>query len=231
MVKNLPAMQVNWVQSLGQEDPLEKEMATNSSILAWESQGQKSLVGYSPGDLKESDTTEWLSTHSGWVVVSYCILICIHLIMKVVQQILIFFKQLIGKDSDAWRDWGQEEKGTTEDEMAGWHHRLDGCEFQWTLGVGNGQGGLACCNSWGRKESDKTEQLNWTETTFTSSSMKCLFKALSRLAIEFSFVYLLIQRYLVAMKFLGGIYLFFPSKCVLLFCSLDRIFWGMCFFI
>ena len=56
---------------------------------------------------------------------------------------------LIGKDSDAGRDWGQEEKGTTEDEMAGWHHRLDGREFQWTPGVGDGQGGLACCNSWG----------------------------------------------------------------------------------
>ena len=57
-------------------------------------------------------------------------------------------------------DWGQEEEGTTEDEMAGWHHRLDGHEFEWTPGVGDGQGGLACCDSWGRKESDTTEQLN-----------------------------------------------------------------------
>ena len=70
---------------------------------------------------------------------------------------------LIGKDSDARRGWGQEEKGTTEDEMAGWHHWLDGCESQWTPGVGDGQGGLACCDSWDRKESDTTEQLNWTE--------------------------------------------------------------------
>ena len=70
---------------------------------------------------------------------------------------------LIGKDSDAGRDWGQEEKGTIEDEMAGWHHRLDGREFEWTPGAGDGQGGLACCNSWCRKESDTTEQLNWTE--------------------------------------------------------------------
>ena len=70
---------------------------------------------------------------------------------------------LIGKDSDAGRDWGQEEKGTTEDEMAGWHHWLDGRESEWSLGVGDGQGGLACCNSWGQKESDTTEQLNWTE--------------------------------------------------------------------
>ena len=65
---------------------------------------------------------------------------------------------LIGKDSDAGRDWGQEEKGTTEDEI--W---LDGHESEWTPGVGDGQGGLVCCNSWGRKESDTTEWLNWTE--------------------------------------------------------------------
>ena len=64
---------------------------------------------------------------------------------------------LIGKDSDAGRDWGQEEKGTTEDEMAVWHHWLDGRESEWTPGVVDGQGGLACCNSWGRKESDTTE--------------------------------------------------------------------------
>ena len=70
---------------------------------------------------------------------------------------------LIGKDPDAGRDWGQEEKGTTEDEMAGWHHRLDGHEFEWTPGVGNRQEGLVCCSSWGRRESDTTEQLNWTE--------------------------------------------------------------------
>ena len=70
---------------------------------------------------------------------------------------------LIGKDSDAGRDWRQEEKGTTEDEMAGWQRRLNGREFEWTPGVGDGQGGLECCNSWGRKESDMTEWLNWTE--------------------------------------------------------------------
>ena len=65
--------------------------------------------------------------------------------------------------TDAWRDWGQEGKGTTEDEMAGWHPWLDGRECEWTPGVGDGQGGLACCDSWGRKESDMTEWLNWTE--------------------------------------------------------------------
>ena len=69
---------------------------------------------------------------------------------------------LIGKDSDAGRDWEQEEKGTTEDEMTGWHHWLDGRESQWTPGVGDGQGGLACCDSWGHKELDMTEQLIWS---------------------------------------------------------------------
>ena len=70
---------------------------------------------------------------------------------------------LIGKDPDAGKDWEQEEKGMTEDEMVGWHHRLDGHGFGCTPGVGDGQGGLACCGSWGRKESDTTERLNWTE--------------------------------------------------------------------
>ena len=70
---------------------------------------------------------------------------------------------LIGKDSDAGKDWGQEEKVTTEDEMAGWHYWLNGHESEWTPGVGDGQGGLGCWDSWGRKESDTTERLNWTE--------------------------------------------------------------------
>ena len=64
---------------------------------------------------------------------------------------------LIGKDPDAGKDWRWEEKGTTEDEMAGWHHWLDGREAQWTPGVGDGQGGLACCIPWGHKESDGIE--------------------------------------------------------------------------
>ena len=72
---------------------------------------------------------------------------------------------LTGKDPDAERDWGQEEKGMSEDEMAGWHHQLDAHEFGWTLGIGDRQGGLACCDSWGHKESDTTErdltELNW----------------------------------------------------------------------
>ena len=69
---------------------------------------------------------------------------------------------LIGKDPNAGKDWGQE-KGTTEDEMVGWHHRLSGHGFGWTLGVGDGQGVLACCGSWCHIESDTTQWLNWTE--------------------------------------------------------------------
>ena len=69
---------------------------------------------------------------------------------------------LIWKDSDAGKDWRQE-KGMTEDEMVGWHHLLNGHGFGYTLAVGDGQGGLVCCGSWGHKELDTTEQLNWTE--------------------------------------------------------------------
>ena len=70
---------------------------------------------------------------------------------------------LIGKDPDAGKDWRQEEKGKTEDEMVGWHHQLDGHEFEQALGVGDGQGILVCFSPRGHKESDTTEQLNWTE--------------------------------------------------------------------
>ena len=70
---------------------------------------------------------------------------------------------LIGEDPDAGRDWEQEEKGTTDDEMAGWHQWLDGRESEWTPGDGDGQGGLMCCESWGCKKSDMTKRLNWTE--------------------------------------------------------------------
>jgi len=78
---------------------------------------------------------------------------------------------LIGKDSDDGRDWGQEEKGTAEDEMAGWHNWLDGRESEWTPGVGDRQGGLACYNSWGCKESDSTERLKGTKLR----KLLCLF--------------------------------------------------------
>ena len=77
---------------------------------------------------------------------------------------------LIRKDSDARNDWRWEEKGTTDDEMVGWHHRLNGHEFEWATGVG--QGGLACCSPWGCKESDSPEQLNWTELNIYKPLLK-----------------------------------------------------------
>ena len=75
------------------------------------------------------------------------------------------------KDPDAGKDWGQEEKGMTENEMVGWHHWHNGHEFESTPGVGDGQGGLACCSSWGRKEPGMTEWLNWTDGS--SQAIKC----------------------------------------------------------
>ena len=163
-------------------------MATYSSILAWkipwtEEPGELQFLGS-----QESDTTEWLSMHT-----QSNLHMC-KVFSKEMQpvhskgdQSWVFFGRndakaetpvlwpphakswLIGKDSHAGRDWGQEEKGTTEDEMAGWHHWLDGHGFGWTLGVGDGQGGLACCNSRGRKESDTTERLNGTELNWKYS--------------------------------------------------------------
>ena len=82
------------------------------------------------------------------------------------------------KDPDAGKDWRQEETGRTEDEMVGWHHQLDGHEFEWTPGVGDGQGGLLCCDSWGFKELDMTEPLNWIELNWIMSNVQHLFMCL-----------------------------------------------------
>ena len=81
---------------------------------------------------------------------------------------------LIWKDPDAGKDWGQEEKGTTEDEMGRWHHRLNEHGFGWTPGVGDGQEGLVCCGSWGRKESDTAERLNWTELNWNFGGLSSM---------------------------------------------------------
>ena len=86
---------------------------------------------------------------------------------------------LIWNDPDAGKDCGQEEKGTAEDEMVGWHHWLNGHEFGWTLGVGDGQGGLGCCGSWGHKESDTTEQLNWITLQYCGSFCHVFFYIIS----------------------------------------------------
>ena len=80
---------------------------------------------------------------------------------------------LIGKDFVAGRDWGQKEKGKTEDKMAGWHHWHDGREFEWTVGVGDGQAQLACCNSSRRQELDITELLNWSQFLSETSIIVC----------------------------------------------------------
>ena len=102
------------------------------------SKGDQSWVFFGRNDAKAETPTLWPSHAKSW---------------------------LIGNDSDAGRDWGKEEKGTIEDEMAGWHHWLDERESEWTPGVGDGQGGLACCDSWCRKESYTTwvTELNWTD--------------------------------------------------------------------
>ena len=81
---------------------------------------------------------------------------------------------LIGKYSNAERDWGQEEKGTTEDEMTRWHHQLNGHEFEWSLRDDDGQGGLPCCDSWGHKESNMNEWLSWTELNWVPIKLKKL---------------------------------------------------------
>ena len=90
---------------------------------------------------------------------------------------------LIGKDPDARKDRRQEEKGTAEDEMVGWHHGLNGHEFEQALGVGDGQGSLACCSVWGRKESNTTEWLNWSSVSHMPGFL-LIFHALSAFIVR-----------------------------------------------
>ena len=87
----------------------------------------------------------------------------ISVFFMILNNLLNKYSWLIWKDPDAGKDWGQEQKGMTEDEIVGWHHQLNGHGFGWTLRVGDRQGGLACYGSWGHKEWDMTERLNWTE--------------------------------------------------------------------
>ena len=148
VVKNLPAMWKTWDQSLVWEDHLEKGKAKHQRIDAFKlwwwrrllrvpwtgrRSNQSILKEISPGCSLEGPETPvlWPPDAKSW---------------------------LIWKDPDAGKDWGQEEKGTTEDEMVEYHHQLNEHEFGYTLGIGDGQGGLACCSSWGSKE-----QLTWTE--------------------------------------------------------------------
>ena len=118
---------------------------------------------------------------------------------------------LNGKDPNAWKDWRQEEKGMREDEMVGWHHRLDEREFEQAPGVGDGQGSLACCSPWGRKESDTTERLNWTEshlTTPPSLIHQCY-------VLDTIFYYLILFYLLYSTYYYVKLYLFI---CLLLYC-------------
>ena len=135
--------------------------------------GLENSINNSPWGRKESDTTEWLSLSLWTARSNQPILKEINLEyslegLMLKREALILWppavkNQLIGKDLDAGKDWGQEDKGPTEDEMVGWHHRLNGHEFEQTLGDSEGQGGLACCDSWGRKESRLSDwtELNW----------------------------------------------------------------------
>ena len=145
MVKNLLAMQETLVQSLGWEDSIEKEMATHSNILAW----------------KIPWTEAWLHcTKKGWrsTLESFASFIN--------GEKTLWFHGPYSMDVSGWLSTYFVQfglgmpKGTTEDEMARWHHWLNGRESEWTPGGGDGQGGLACCDLWGRKESDMTERLN-----------------------------------------------------------------------
>ena len=126
---------------------------------------------------------------------------------------------LIGKDPDSGKDWGHEGKGMTEDEMVGWHHWLDGHEFGWTLGVGDGQGGLACCDSWGCKESDMTERLIWTELNLGGeygiwSYLQC--------CPPTSVLWLLLYVFGYRISFLVGSSLFYFVQQLSFWCGLER---------
>ena len=94
---------------------------------------------------------------------------------------------LLWKDPDAGKDWRQEKKGPTEDEMVGWHHWLNGHEFEQAPGVGDGKGSLACCSPWGHKESDMTEQLNWTELNWTELTVPGTAPTMSQCLLSKSF--------------------------------------------
>ena len=118
---------------------------------------------------------------------------------------------LIRKDPDAGKDWRQEEKGMTKDEMAGWHHWLNGHEFEQALEIGDGQGNLACCSPWGCKESDTTEQLNWlTDILFGEMSLNIfayfLIGSFNFLLLSFEILYIFLNTSSVSCTWLANMF-------------------------
>ena len=126
---------------------------------------------------------------------------------------------LIWKDPDAGRDWSWEEKGITGDEMVVWHHWLNGHGFGWTWEVGDGQGGLACCGSWGRKELDTTERLNWTDRPFLYQK----FSTASYNNINTAIYLIILNRRLFSFSNSYIIHWCFPNYCLFYFCQLHSL--------
>ena len=163
-----------------------KESWTLKNWCFWTAVLEKTLV--SPLDCKEIQPVH-LKGDRSWVFIGRT---------DVEAEILILWSPdgkswLIWKDPDAGKGWGQEKKGMTGDEMVGWHYRLNGHEFGWTLGVGDGQGGLVCCGSWGQKELDMTEWPNWIELiiskwdVFVSTSSLLRKVSVPHMFLEFDF--------------------------------------------
>ena len=127
------------------------------------------------GGVGEDLRVPWTARRSNQSILKEIILGCslVGLMLKLKLQYFGHLIQrtdwLIGKDPDTGKDWRREEKGTTEDEMVGWYHWLNGHEFEWTPGVDDGQGSLTCCIPWGPKESDTTKPLNWNELNYRSN--------------------------------------------------------------
>ena len=151
---------------------------------------------------------------------------------------------LIGKDSGAGKDWRQEEKGMTEDEMVGWHHQLNVHEFDQTPGDGEGQGSLACCSPWDHKESDMTEQLNNTsvQTGLPRKFLPALPKARALLKNAISFIYsfvvynskgfqcqVLLAYYLIDRHFIGSAKKVIMRPCNCTLCKVCKWSSSMCF--
>ena len=167
---------LGWIPGLGRSPGEGKDYPFQYS-------GLENSINDSPWGRKESDTTKWLSLWTARSIQPILKEINLEyslegLMLK--REALILWppdvkNQLIGKDLDAGKDWGQEEKGPTEDEMIGWHHWLNGHEFEQTLEDSEGQGGLACCNSWGCKESQLSDwtELNWTEWQGSTLGLVC----------------------------------------------------------